>query len=410
MSEKIYAGMDLGQRFHQVAVVGADRKELVAPFRVGRGCQGIQEFFDGLHFLTRDPEQMVVTVEATGNYWNELIWDLSARGCEVYLAHPKKAHDLRRFFALHTKTDITDAEALARMPLVDEQLSPVWVPQRVQQVLLRMCRLRWKYRCRIADIKKRISRFADTVMPGIGEVMPIRYSKSARLFLRRYLASGKAKRVGRKRLSQIMSKAAWGKFSEERQRKLWECIQNAPDLGLLPDDILLEAGVQLDELDMLEHQVERLDSRIAELYAEVDPQHILLQIPGAGEFLAAALTAAIGDVRRFPSGKHLISYAGLAPRVKSSAGTTRAGQGITKHGSPFLRAWAYLAANTARRYDPDLKAYYTRLRKRRKHHNVALCATAARLLERCHELLGEGVAIVRESPGQIPCTGSDPKV
>jgi transposase len=111
MSEKIYAGMDLGQRFHQVAVVSANRKELVAPFRVGRGRRGIQEFLDGLRFLTRDPEQVVVTVEATGNYWNELIWDLSARGCEVYLAHPKKAHDLRRFFALHTKTDITDAEA-----------------------------------------------------------------------------------------------------------------------------------------------------------------------------------------------------------------------------------------------------------------------------------------------------------
>ena len=35
----------------------------------------------------------------------------------MYLAQPKKAHDLRKFYADHTKTDITDAEALARMPL-----------------------------------------------------------------------------------------------------------------------------------------------------------------------------------------------------------------------------------------------------------------------------------------------------
>jgi transposase len=405
MSEKVYAGMDLGQRFHQVAVVGKNMKALVAPFQVGRGREGIQEIFERLRFLKRDPQELVFTVEATGNYWNELVWDLSGRGCEVYLAHPKKSHDLRRFYALHTKTDITDAEALARMPLVDEQLIPVWVPQREQQVLLRLCRLRWKYRCRIADVKRRTSRFADTVMPGIGEVMPLRYSKSARLFLRRYLAVAKPKRLGKKRLRQIMTKAAWGKFSDERMEQLWDCIQNAPDLGLLPDDVLLEVEVQLDELNMLEQQTARLDGRIAELYAEVDPQHTLLQIPGAGEFLAAALTAAIGDVRRFPSGKYLISYAGLAPRVKSSAGTTKAGQGITKHGSPFLRAWAYLAANTARQYDPDLKAYYVHLRRRRKHHNVALCATAARLLERCHEMLSEEVPSERESSGQIPCTG-----
>ena len=61
------------------------------------------------------------TIEATSDYWWELAWELVDRGCEVYLAHPKKAHDLRKFYALHTKTDVTDAEALARMPLVDNE-------------------------------------------------------------------------------------------------------------------------------------------------------------------------------------------------------------------------------------------------------------------------------------------------
>ena len=55
MSEKVYAGMDLGQRFHQVAVVGKNMKALVAPFQVGRGRGGIQEIFERLRFLKRDP-------------------------------------------------------------------------------------------------------------------------------------------------------------------------------------------------------------------------------------------------------------------------------------------------------------------------------------------------------------------
>jgi transposase len=401
----LHVGIDLGKQFHQVAVLGANQELVVQPFTIPRGRSGIEELLKRLQFLRIRPRDLVCTVEATGSYWQELAWGLRRRSCTVYLAHPKKAHDLRRFYALHTKTDITDAEALARMPLVDEALKPVWLPSEAVQTLQRLCRLRWKYRCRIADVKRRVSNTADIVMPGVGSVLPVRYSKSGRLFLRRYLAPEKARRVGKSRIGRILRKAAWGKFSEEKLDRLWACVENAPELGLLADDLLLEVQLQLDELDQLETCVARLDERIAELYGHVDPQQTLTQIPGLGDFLAAGVTALVGSVRRFPTPKHLISYAGLAPRVKSSAGMTRSGQGITKHGSPFLRAWTYLAADNARQYDAKLKAYFQRMRKRGKHHNVALCATAARLLKRVHDLLWEA-EMQTESQDQKLGTGS----
>jgi transposase len=366
---------------------------------------GSEQLLGAVKGLGGRPSDLVVAIEATGDYWLELVGMLQARGCQVYLIHPKKAHDLRKFYAVHTKTDVTDAEALARMPLVDNQLRPLWQGSPHQQTLLRLCRLRWKSRCRIADLKRRISTLSEMIVPGIDEVMPVRYSKSARLFLRRYLAPQKARRLGKRRLVEILTKAAWGKFSKQKQEALWACIENAPDLGWDADDLLLEMNVQLDELEALEHQVERLDARIAELYTEIDPAQRLKQIPGLGEFLAAALTAHIGDVSRFPSSKALISYAGLAPRVKESAGHTKTGQMITKHGSPFLRAWAYLGAACARQSDEELRAYYQRLRKRGKHYNVAVCATAARLLERAYDALIEGREEEMESHDQLICTG-----
>lgn len=405
MARNLFVGADLGQRYHQIAVVEETKALVMDPFKIRRGRQGIEALRRQFRFLEVKPTDVSVTVEATGNYWNELVWALTALGCRVYLAHPKKAHDLRKFFAVHTKTDITDAETLARMPLVDEELKPVWIPAPSQQMLLRLCRLRWKCRCRMADLKRRISYLAETVIPGIDEVLPVRYSKSARLFLRRYLSPQKARRVGKKRLGEILSKAAWGKFSEEKHERLWACIENAPDLGWQAEDLLLEVGVELDELETLEDQVERLDQRIAELYTEVDPEHRLREIQGLGEFLSAAITAVVGDVHRFSNKKALISYSGLAPRVKHSAGRTKPGQVITKHGSPYLRAWAYLGAACARQYDPELKAYYTRMRRRGKHYNVALCATAARLLEKVYEILSQGDINEVESQDQNICTG-----
>lgn len=382
----MYVGIDLGSRFHQVAVLDEQGRPARRTYRIGRGRAGVEQL---LGTLGVPAETLVVSIEATANYWPELVGALTRRGSKVYLISPKKGHDLRRFYALHTKTDVTDAEALARMPLVDPSLCPVWVAPPATASLLRLCRLRWKQRCRIADVKRRLSMFTELVMPGLDDVMPVRYSQSGRLFMRRYLAAARARRVGRRRMYAVLSRSSWGKFSEEKSEQLWECIDNAPELGWDPDDLQLEVEVQLNELEALEDQAEQLDDRIAELYGKVDPEQRLLSIPGLGEFLAAAITAHIGDVSRFASKKNLISYAGLDPRVYHTAGHSAPGQMISKHGSPFLRAWAYLGAINARHHDEALKRYHDRLRARHKQPNVALCATAARLLERAYDVMAE---------------------
>jgi hypothetical protein len=44
----------------------------------------------------------------------------------------------------------------------------------------------------------------------------------------------------------------------------------------------------------------------------------------------------------------------------------------------------------ARHYDPELQAFYLRLVKRGKHHKVAICALAAKILRRCVAILRDG--------------------
>ena len=115
MGEKVYVGIDLGHAFHQVALVRGAEGELAELFRIGRGRVGVEAVVSRVEATGARLEDVVITVEATSSYWNELVWGLTDRGYCVYLADPKKAHDLRKFYALHTKTDVTDAEALARM-------------------------------------------------------------------------------------------------------------------------------------------------------------------------------------------------------------------------------------------------------------------------------------------------------
>ena len=64
----------------------------------------------------------------------------------------------------------------------------------------------------------------------------------------------------------------------------------------------------------------------------------LLQIRGFGLIAAIGVLAEIGESRRFPTAKQLVSYAGLATAVRQSGNAERYGH-ITKEGRKRLRGF-----------------------------------------------------------------------
>lgn len=105
---------------------------------------------------------------------------------------------------------------------------------------------------------------------------------------------------------------------------------------------------------------------------------ILLSITGIDIFAAMLISAEIVDVRRFSTPWKLVSYAGLAPSTRESAGKTITG-GITKQGSPWLRWILVQCALVAVKYDIRLSMFYNRIRNK-KGHGKAIVATAKELL------------------------------
>jgi transposase len=111
-----------------------------------------------------------------------------------------------------------------------------------------------------------------------------------------------------------------------------------------------------------------------------------MTIPGVDLVVAATFMAQIGDIRRFPSARHLVGYLGLDPRVRQS-GTAppRHGQ-ISKEGASQVRHVLCEAAKSAARSAGPLHAFAQRIRARRGN-NVATIAVARKLCVLCWHLL-----------------------
>ena len=160
------------------------------------------------------------------------------------------------------------------------------------------------------------------------------------------------------------------------------------------------AGLELPEgsrrrLDSLMSLIADFDREITATTREIDARAktdervtMLCQIRGVGRYTAMLVIAEVGDVKRFPTARHLCAWAGLAPTVRSSDGKARLGH-ISRQGSPALR-WALTeAAQKIPTGGGPLRAMFERIAKRRGR-SIAKVAVARQILTLCYYGLRDG--------------------
>jgi len=156
----------------------------------------------------------------------------------------------------------------------------------------------------------------------------------------------------------------------------------------LDDDArwLLESDLRI--LDGLRAEKEALETQLAKRGYNDPRVKLLMTLPGISQHTALALLSAIGDISRFPSADALASYVGLVPSTRQSADHCYHGR-ITKQGRTQTRWMLIQAAQTVGKHPGPLGYFFRRLKKR-KPYNVAVVATAHKLVLLAWHLLTSG--------------------
>ena len=148
---------------------------------------------------------------------------------------------------------------------------------------------------------------------------------------------------------------------------------------------LLELHVS--QIDALKEAVQKLERQADEVLrpfrAAADR---LTTIPGVSETVARVIISEIGvDMTQFPSAGHLVSWAGLCPRLDESAGKRRSTR--IRHATPWLKTALVQAAWAAtRKKGSYLQSEFRRL-KGRRGPKKAIIAVAASMLTAVYFML-----------------------
>ena len=175
-----------------------------------------------------------------------------------------------------------------------------------------------------------------------------------------------------------------------RQQLLEMRVMESNRLGACADPTV-RAGLER-HLAWLEAEVAEADGRLAEAVkaspAWKEKDELLQSIPGLGPVSSLTLLAALPELGSREGGK-IAALVGLAPFADDS-GMRRGGRHV-RGGRAAVRRILYLAALSAVRHNPALKAFRDRLSARGKKPKVILTAVARKLLVIANAVIRTGL-------------------
>jgi transposase len=309
-------------------------------------------------------------MEATGVYWKP-VWHILEERFALVLAN---AHYVRNVPG--RKTDVSDAAWLADL-LAHGLVRSSFVPDRPTQELRDLTRTRKQLVRQRAQHVNRLHKVLEDANLKIGSYVTDITGVTGRAILSALIA-GETDPVKLASLRNPRLKTPRDELALALNGKVTQHHR-----------FLLQ--MHLEQIDGADRSVAILDTQIEELTRPLaEAVARLADMPGMSETSARVVLAEIGsDMSRFPSARHLVSFAGLCPGLNQSAGKSRSAK--LKKGSVWLKtvmvncAWA-----AARAKNTYARAQFHRL-KARRGSKKAVIAVAASMLTAVYYLLRDAV-------------------
>jgi len=327
-------GIDLGDKNHEVCVLNLDG-EIVERFSVKNTKRQLQKEFK--RFLSP-----VIAIE-TGTHSPWISRELAAMGARVLVGNARK---LRAIWARSQKTDVKDAEMLARIARLDEKLLyPIHHRSEQAQVDLETI----KARDALVGVRTNLINHVRGVVKSLGERLP---ACSA------------------------------------------DCFHKRADMHM-PDKLSATLKPLVEQIASITQHIHIYDKKIDQLATVSYPETACLrQIQGVGVLTSLTFILTLESSDHFDTSRSVGPYLGLIPR-RDQSGQIDKHMRITKEGNVFLRQLLVSCSQyILGRYgqDSDLRRYGQRLAARggKVAKRKAVVAVARKLAVLLHRLWSTG--------------------
>ena len=384
----IYAGVDIAKVDHVIGAVDEAGAEAARPMKFKNSEAGFERCIAWLESVAESEDEVFVGMEATGHYWKACFAHLMAAGYRVCVVNPMQVHAMRRLRGLSgVKNDRIDSRLIAET-LRQGDYDETRLATDEVQALKQLTRYHQGLKQELATVKTQAICVLDAYFPEYASIFSDMFGAASLKVLAECPTPSEVDRKRASSIAKLLSEGSRGRLGADRAAQVKAAAKSSVGIKLGEEAASFQIKTMVSQVEFLNQTIAKVEREVASLLAKVEPN--ITTIPGVSTTTGAQIVAEIGDVRRFKNAASIVKYAGLNSGVDESGKYSAEGVPITKHGSPYLRRSMWLAANRARQYDPKLREYYDKLRRRGKPHRVAVTAVARKLCHVIYAVMRDG--------------------
>jgi transposase len=376
---KYVCGIDIGSQSCAGWICRPDKSPMGKPMIFANGKDGWNILLDQLSRLDALPAEILIGMEATARYSENLYHELERRGYQLCLLHPGQTHHFHQRQGLRAKTDRLDAMTIAHVLLSGEARAG-YIPNELVATYRELVRLHTQLSEEAARYQNQIHALVVVLFPEFTQVFADPCLPSALAVLKAYPSAQAMAQAQAEALYALLRAHKHPHYGHPTVRKLLRLASTTGSSGRAEAGRSLSLRMLCEQLEQTNKHLEQLHTELEHLIATDPAVNGLQQIPEFGTKTIAVLRAELGQVDRFARTDQVIAYAGLDVEIKES-GLWKGQAKLSKRGSGLLRQTLYLAAlRSIHLKGSAFGAYYRRLVARGLKKGSALMAVMRKML------------------------------
>jgi transposase len=314
---KYVVGIDIGSQTCNMCVLKPDKSQIIKPTDFANAMAGFGVVLTKLEALGVPAAQILIGLEATSRYGENLYHFLESRGYQLCLLHPRQTHAFAQRRGLRAKTDKLDATTIARLLLSgDARLG--YVPTELIATYRELVRLHSQLADEAARYKNEIQALLAVLFPEFHQVFADPCRSTALALLKLYPSAQALATAGVETIAAKLHELAPRNYGRNTAEQLVSLAQHSVSSGMATSARSLSLKILCDQLEHTQANLAQLQGEIDKLLDTDTGAKGLQSVPEFGHKTVAVLRAELGDVHRFQRTDQVVAYAGLDLEVKQS--------------------------------------------------------------------------------------------
>ncbi|WP_427151613.1 IS110-like element ISFnu4 family transposase [Fusobacterium nucleatum subsp. nucleatum ATCC 23726] len=385
-------GIDIAKLNHVASCIDSSTNEIVfSNFKFKNDFKGFSTLLDKIK--TFDTKNLIIGLESTSHYGENLINFLFKQHFKVALINPLQTSHLRKANIRDAKNDNLDSLNIAKS-LIFAKLNFISEKNINCFSLKKLTRFRSSLIKQRSKAKIQLTSLLDLLFPELQYLFKSKiHSKAIYSLLKKYPSAEEIAALKDDKISNLLYASSKGHFKKEKSIELKSLAKTT--VGIKDTSISLHVIQLIELIELYDKQIKDIVTKIADTVDKLDTK--LLSVPGISIIACAIILGETNNFNNFSDSTKLLAFAGLDPKIRQSGNFNASSCRMSKKGSPYLRYALIFTAWNIVRHSEKFNKYYCLKRSQGKSHYNSLGHVAHKLVRVIFTLIKKNIVYQEEN-------------